>query len=57
VLTVHWTREAWCEFFGESQWNLTLVAVDRRCRWAWILVATDEGPLERTTSETAFAGD
>lgn len=45
-VTVHRTREPWCEWFGEPTWNLTLVAVDRRHRWAWVLVATDEGCLE-----------
>jgi hypothetical protein len=46
-VTVHRTREAWCEWFGEPHWNVTMVVVDRRYRLAWVLVATDEGPLER----------
>lgn len=46
-VTVHRTREPWCEWFGEPHWNFTMVVVDRRYRLAWVLVATDEGPLER----------
>lgn len=56
-VTVHRTREAWCGFLGEPEWNLTLVAVDRRYRWAWVLVATDEGLLEAGTTEAAFGDD
>ena len=56
-VTVHRTREAWCEFLGEPQWNLTLVAVDRRYRWAWVLVATDEGLLEGGATEPALGDD
>ena len=52
-VTVHRTREAWCEWFGAPEWNLTLVAVDRRFRWAWVLVATDEGRLEAAESARA----
>ena len=45
-VTVHRTCEPWCEWFGDAPWNFTLVAVDRRYRWAWVLVATDEGTLQ-----------
>lgn len=45
-VTLHRTRRGWCSFFGEPHWNLTLVCVDRRYRWVWILIATDRGPLE-----------
>lgn len=56
-VTVHRTREAWCDWFGATEWNLTLVAVDRRFRWAWVLVATDEGPLEAAEAGSATFDD
>ena len=56
-VTIHRTREAWCEWFGEPVWNLTLVAVDRRYRWAWVLVVTDEGRLEAAAGQAASGAD
>lgn len=50
-VTVHRTREAWADLFGEPRWNVTLVVVDRRYRWAWVVVATDEGLLETTRKQ------
>jgi len=55
-VTVHRTREPWCGWFGDPAWNLTLVAVDRRYRLAWVLVATDEGPLAQA-DDAALAED
>jgi hypothetical protein len=52
-ITIHRTREAWCDYFGEPQWNLTLVAVDRRYRWAWVLISTDDGGLEAAREQAA----
>ena len=56
-VTVHRTREAWCEWFGDPTWNLTLVAVDRRYRWAWVLVATDDGTLAAAADRAAESAD
>ncbi|MEF8808186.1 hypothetical protein [Natronomonas sp.] len=39
--------------FDHPSWNLTLV-VDRRCRWVWVLVATDEGLMEATKREAGL---
>jgi hypothetical protein len=50
-VTVHRTREAWSDWFGEPWWNFTLVVVDRRYRWAWVLAATDEGLVEAAKEE------
>lgn len=50
-VTAHRTREAWSDWFGEPWWNFTLVVVDRRYRWAWVLVATDEGLMEAADYE------
>lgn len=50
-VTVHRTRAAWSDWFGEPWWNLTLVIVDRRYRWAWVLAATDEGLMEAAKRE------
>ena len=54
-VTLHRTREAWCEWFGDPAWNLTLVAVDRRYRWAWVLAATDDGRLEAAARQASGA--
>jgi hypothetical protein len=56
-VTVHRTREAWCDWFTEPHWNLTLVAVDRRYRWAWVLIATDEGMVEPAADEARSGAD
>lgn len=56
-VTVHRTREAWCDWFAEPHWNLTLVAVDRRYRWAWVVVATDAGRLEAASEQAATDAD
>jgi hypothetical protein len=56
-VTVHRTREAWCDWFGDPHWNLTLVAVDRRYRGAWVLVATDEGTMEAAVDEANAGAD
>ncbi|WP_336135507.1 hypothetical protein [Natronomonas amylolytica] len=53
-VTVHRTREAWSDWFGHPWWNLTLVVVDRRYRWVWILVATDEGLMEAAKEEAGL---
>ena len=50
-VSVHRTREQWCGFFGERHWNCTIVCVDRRYRWVWVLVATDRGLLEAVPEE------
>jgi hypothetical protein len=50
-VTVHRSREAWSDWFGHPWWNVTLVVVDRRYRWAWVLAATDEGLLETASRE------
>lgn len=50
-VTVHRTRESWCDWFGDPHWNTTLVAVDRRYRWAWVVVATDDGGLEAASEQ------
>ncbi|MFQ3320582.1 MAG: hypothetical protein ACI8UR_001698 [Natronomonas sp.] len=52
-VTVHRTREPWADWFGEPHWNVTLVAVDRRYRWAWVFVATDEGLVESARQQAA----
>jgi hypothetical protein len=51
-VTVHRTRAAWSDWFGHPHWNLTLVVVDRRYRWAWVLAATDEGLMEAAKRES-----
>jgi hypothetical protein len=56
-VSIHRTREAWCEWFGDPEWNLTLVAVDRRYRWAWVIVATDEGTMEAAAEQAASGAD
>jgi hypothetical protein len=56
-ITVHRTREAWCDWFGDPHWNLTLVVVDRRYRWAWVLVATDEGTMEAAAEQATSGAD
>ena len=56
-VTVHRTREAWCDWFAEPHWNLTLVAVDRRYRWAWVVAATDAGRLEAASEQAATDAD
>lgn len=56
-VTVHRTREAWSDWFGDPHWNTTLVAVDRRYRWAWVVVATDEGLLEPAAAEAERHAD
>jgi hypothetical protein len=56
-VTVHRTREAWADWFGDPHWNMTLVAVDRRYRWAWVVVATDDGTLQAATDQAASGAD
>jgi hypothetical protein len=51
-VTVHRTREVWSDWFGHPWWNFTLVVVDRRYRWAWVLAATDEGLMEAAREES-----
>lgn len=53
-MTGHRIRDRWAEWLGKPYWNLTLVAGDRRYRWAWVLVATDEGRLETTSAKTSI---
>ncbi|QLD86911.1 hypothetical protein HWV23_14645 [Natronomonas halophila] len=50
-MTVYRTRDPWSDWFGDPWWNFTLVVVDRRYRWAWVLVATDEGLMEAAKEE------
>lgn len=56
-VTVHRTRDAWCDWFGHQHWNTTLVVVDRRYRWAWVAVATDEGRMEPAAAEARSDAD
>jgi len=56
-VTIHRTRGAWCDWFGDPHWNMTLVAVDRRYRWAWVVVTTDEGLLEPAAAEAETHAD
>lgn len=56
-VTVHRTREDWCDWFGDPHWNTTVVAVDRRYRWAWVVVATDDGNLEAAGNQATADDD